>query len=89
MKRLSSLAQFQQFYPQVRDFYDFERFELLGAYADGDRVFARISVRLAGSPHSILLAEEFRFAGTRLVEVRVYLCDPPGALSTRAAARSD
>ena len=55
---------------------DFERFELLGVYADGDTVFATMRIGLAGSPESMHLAEQFRFSGTRLVEVRVHICDP-------------
>ncbi len=30
------LKQFQQFYQQVRGFYDFTRFDLLGVVANGD-----------------------------------------------------
>lgn len=70
------LAEFQRFYPEVRRYYDFERFELLGVYADGDTVFATMRIGLAGSPDSMHLAEQFRFSGTRLIEVRVHMCDP-------------
>src|SRR5882757_3610042 len=31
---------FEQFYPKVREFYDFKHFELLDVYADADKVFA-------------------------------------------------
>jgi hypothetical protein len=43
------LEEFQKFYPQVRDFYDFSRFDLLGVYGDSDMVFATIRAGLAGS----------------------------------------
>jgi hypothetical protein len=69
------LADFQRFYPKVRSFYDFERFELLGVYADGDVVFAAIRVPIADSGRMMYLAEQFRFSGTKLVEVRVHACD--------------
>lgn len=69
------LKQFQEFYPQVRDFYDFSRFELLGVYGDGDVVFATIRAGLAGSDGTIFIAEQFRFQGTKLVEVRLHICD--------------
>jgi hypothetical protein len=69
------LEQFQKFYPQVRDFYDFGRFELLGVYGDGDMVFATIRAGLADSDGTIFIAEQFRFEGTKLVEVRLHICD--------------
>jgi hypothetical protein len=76
------LADFQRFYPEVRRFYDFERFELLGVYADGDTVFATIRLGIAHSPAFMYLAEQFKFSGTKLIEVRVHICDPvvPAAL---------
>ena len=73
------LAEFQKFYPTVRSFYDFERFELLGVYGDGDMVFATIRAGLAGSAGFIHLAEQFRFSGSKLIEVRLHLCDDPDA----------
>jgi hypothetical protein len=69
------LADFQRFYPKVRRYYDFETFELLGVYADGDTVFATIRVGIAGTQSVMFLAEQFTFAGTRLTEVRVHICD--------------
>jgi hypothetical protein len=71
------LQAFARFYPEVRRFYDFERFELLGVYGDGDTVFATIRAGLAGSEAAMFIAEQFRFAGKTLVEVRVHVCDPP------------
>jgi hypothetical protein len=69
------LEEFQKFYPQVRDFYDFSRFDLLGVYGDSDMVFATIRAGLAGSDGVIFIAEQFRFSGTKLVEVRLHICD--------------
>jgi hypothetical protein len=79
------LAEFQRFYPEVLRFYDFERFELLGVYADGDTVFATIRVGIAGSPEFMYIAEQFKFSGTKLIEVRVHICDPPSARSVPSA----
>lgn len=76
------LEQFQEFYPQVRDFYDFSRFELLGVYGDGDMVFATVRAGLAHSDGTIFIAEQFRFEGTKLVEVRLHICDDPKAART-------
>jgi hypothetical protein len=69
------LEEFQKFYPEVRDFYDFTRFDLLGVYGDEDMVFATIRAGLVGSDGVIFIAEQFRFSGTKLVEVRLHICD--------------
>lgn len=69
------LAEFQRFYPEVRRFYDFERFELLGVYGDGDTVFATFRIGIAGSKANMFIAEQFIFSGTLLIEVRVHICD--------------
>jgi hypothetical protein len=34
------LEAFKRFYPEVREFYYFDSFELHGVYGDGDTVFA-------------------------------------------------
>jgi hypothetical protein len=69
------LGEFQQFYPEVRRFYDFETFRLLGVYGDGDTVFATARVELTGSGREMYIAEQFKFAGTQLIEVRVHICE--------------
>ena len=81
------LEEFKRFYPEVRDFYDFDRFELLGVYGDGDTVFATISAGLADSAGVIFIAEEFRFVGTKLVEVRLHICDDAEAARRLQAPR--
>ena len=83
------LDDFKKFYPQVRDFYDFSRFELLGVHGDGDIVFATIRAGLAGAPGTIFIAEQFRFSGDQLVEVRLYICDDKEAAKAIARSRSD
>jgi hypothetical protein len=71
------LEQFKQFYPKVRNYYDFTTWELLGVYGDGDTVFATTRVRVANEPKTMYIAEQFTFAGTKLVDVRVHVCDAP------------
>ena len=73
------LESFRQFYPAVRSFYDFDRFELLGVYGDGEMVFATVRAGLAASQGTIHIAEQFRFDGDKLVEVRVHICDDAAA----------
>jgi hypothetical protein len=69
------LEEFQRFYPKVRSYYEFERFQLLGVYADGATVFATMRVPIVGTRSSMFIAEQFTFSGTRLIEVRVHTCD--------------
>jgi hypothetical protein len=69
------LEEFQAFYPAVRRFYDFDKFELLNVYGDGDTIFATIRAGVADSNGIIHIAEQFRFAGNKLVEVRLHICD--------------
>jgi hypothetical protein len=71
------LAEFQRYYPEVRRYYDFDSFRLLGVYADGDTVFATIRVGVADSDSLMFIAEQFTFSGTMLTEVRVHVCDAP------------
>ena len=66
---------FQKFYPKVRAFYDFSTWELLGVYGDGDTVIATTRVKIANSAKTMYIAEQFTFAGRKLVDVRVHVCD--------------
>src|SRR4051812_49879231 len=43
------LKEFQRFYPSVRRYYDFDTWQVLGVYADGDTVFASTRVGIAGT----------------------------------------
>ena len=69
------LEQFQSFYPSVRKYYDFNTWQLLGVYGDGDTVFATTRVNVAGSPTVMYIAEQFTFVGNKIVEVRVHVSD--------------
>jgi len=78
---------FQQFYPKVRAFYDFKRFELVHVYADGDKVFAISKAAIAGTGDSLLLNEEMTFDRGKLVEVRLYFYDERPVHESIAAAK--
>ena len=66
---------FEQFYPKVREFYDFKHFDLLNVYADADKVFAISKAAIAHTNDSILLCEQFTFKQGKIVEVRLYFYD--------------
>jgi hypothetical protein len=66
---------FEQFYPKVREFYDFKHFDLLNVYADEDKVFAISKAAIAGTDGSILLCEQFTFKEGKIIEVRLYIYD--------------
>jgi hypothetical protein len=68
---------FQKFYPEVRRYYDFSTWELLGVYGDGDTVFATTRVTIANTAKTMFIAEQFTFSGRKLVDVRVHVCDAP------------
>ena len=69
------LQEFQKFYPSVRRYYDFETWQLLGVYGDGNTVFATTRVNVAGTSTVMYIAEQFTFAGTKIVDVRVHVSD--------------
>jgi len=69
---------FEQFYPKVRQFYDFKHFDLINVYADEDKVFAISKAAIARSGGSILLCEQFTFREGKIVEVRLYFHDYDG-----------
>jgi hypothetical protein len=71
------IAAFQRFYPQVRSYYDFATWELLGVYGDGDTVFATTRVAIANTGKTMYIAEQFTFSGRKLIDVRVHICDAP------------
>lgn len=66
---------FNEFYPEVRNYYDFSTWELLGVYGEGDTVFATTRVEIANSARTMYIAEQFIFAGRKLIDVRVHVCD--------------
>ena len=64
-----------RFYAKVRDYYDFNTWELIDVIAQGDIVFSTSRVRVAGQPVTMHIAERFRFSGETLVEVRVFISE--------------
>ncbi len=69
---------YEQFYPAVREFYDFSKFELLNVYGDENVVFAIIKAGIASINEYILLCEHFTFNDEgKLVEVRLFIYDYP------------
>jgi hypothetical protein len=69
------LVDFKRFYAKVRDYYDFNTWELIDVIAQGDIVFSTSRVRVAGQPVTMHIAERFRFSGETLVEVRVFISE--------------
>jgi len=71
----TGLADFQRFYGKVREYYDFETWQLIDVVGDDEIVFSTSQVRVARRDTMMYIAERFRFSGTTLVEVRVFICD--------------
>lgn len=76
------LEDFKRFYAKVRDYYDFNTWELVDVIAQGDIVFSTSHVRVAGQPVTMHIAERFRFSGSTLVEVRVFISEAPTSRPT-------
>jgi hypothetical protein len=67
---------YEQFYPKVREFYDFSRFELLNVYGDSNVVFSIIKAGIANTEDDIMLCEQMTFDHNgKLIEVRLFLHD--------------
>jgi len=71
------LDSFEEFYPAVRKFYDFSRFELQQVYGDGDDVFAIIKAGIANTNDSLLLCEHITFREGKIIEVQLFFYDFP------------
>ncbi|HXS73642.1 MAG TPA: hypothetical protein VN725_06320 [Rhodanobacteraceae bacterium] len=71
----TGLADFQRFYGKVREYYDFETWQLIDVVGDDEIVFSTSQVRVARRDTMMYIAARFRFSGTTLVEVRVFICD--------------
>lgn len=66
---------FAEFYRKMRKFYDLNQFQLEGVYGDADKVFAVSKAVIADTEDAILLCEEIRFDGRKIVEARLYFHD--------------
>jgi hypothetical protein len=62
---------------QLLRLLDFSTWEVLGVHGDGDTVFATTRVAIANTSKTMYIAEQFTFSGTKLVDVRVHVCDAP------------
>jgi ribosomal protein S18 acetylase RimI-like enzyme len=69
------LEDFKRFYAKVRNYYDFDTWQLIDVVAEHDIVFSTSQVRVVGRPVTMHIAERFRFVGPTLVEVRVFICE--------------
>jgi hypothetical protein len=69
------LEDFKHFYGKVREFYDFDTWQLVDVVAEGDIVFSTSRVAISGRAQTMHIAERFKFIGTTLVEVRVFICE--------------
>jgi hypothetical protein len=69
------LEDFKRFYAKVRDYYDFNTWQLVDVIAQHDIVFSTSQVKVVGRPVTMHIAERFRFSGTTLVEVRVFVSE--------------
>jgi hypothetical protein len=59
--------------PQVMAYYDYEKFELLGVFADGDMVFVNLNVGLKDSDKLVSLCEQFSFKGEKVAEIKIFV----------------
>ncbi len=71
------LDAFEEFYPEVRKFYDFSKFELQHVYGDGDHVFAIIKAGIANTNDKFLLCKHITFKEGKIVEVQLFIYDFP------------
>jgi hypothetical protein len=85
----SGLEDFKRFYAKVREYYDFTTWKLIDVVAQGDIVFSTSEVRVAGEDITMHIAERFRFSGTTLVEVRVFVCGEPNPTSLGEGRAND
>ena len=65
----------QYFYPKVRDYYDFSKFEVLGIHADENVVFVTIKTRVAANNAPLMLCERFEFSGEKITKVQLFMLD--------------
>lgn len=69
------MREFQQFYPKVRAYYDFSKFEVLSVHADANIVFVTIKTRIAEDQRPLMLCERFEFSGEKITKVQLFMLD--------------
>ena len=71
--KYNGLDQYYALIPQMIAYYDYDKFELQGVFAEGDTVFAVIQIGLKSSDKHILLCEQFTFEEEKITEIRTYI----------------
>jgi hypothetical protein len=69
------MDEFQAFYPKVRDYYDFSKFEVISIHADKDVVFVTIKTRIASTHDPLMLCERLTFDHDKIVKVQLFMLD--------------
>lgn len=59
--------------PKIQDYYDFNRFEFIGVYAEGNVVFGLLKIGIKNSEKSLSLCEQFTFDGNKVKEIKVFI----------------
>ena len=67
---------YEQFYPKVREFYDFSKLKIEDIYGDANSVFVLIDATIQKTNEPIKLCEHFKFDSLgKVIEVRLYIYD--------------
>lgn len=67
------LKEYYGLVPQMIEYYDYNKFKLLGVFADDNIVFVTIQIGLKHSEKNIMLCEQFTFEEDRIKEIRTYI----------------
>lgn len=67
------IKEYKDLVPRVMDYYDYERFELLGVFSDQNIVFVTLNVGIKGTEKRLSLCEQFSFKGERIAEIKIFV----------------
>lgn len=67
------LKEYYGLVPRMQEYYDYNKFKLLGVFSDDDIVFVTIQIGLKHSEKNIILCEQFTFEEDRIKEIRTYI----------------
>lgn len=59
--------------PKIQDYYDFDRFEFVGVFAEGNVVFGLLKIGIKNSEEILSLCEQFIFDGSKIKELKVFV----------------
>jgi hypothetical protein len=59
--------------PKIQGYYDFNRFEFIGIYAERNVVFGLLKIGIKNSEKSLSLCEQFTFDGNKIKEIKVFV----------------